>query len=139
MAAATTRSLTFEFVLPAPPLQVYKAWLNSKEHSALSGSKAVIRARVGAKYTAWDNYISGKNLELQPGRKIVQSWRTTEFPDDSPDSRIEIRLSPHAKGTRFVFKHTKIPAGQAGQYKIGWRDYYWKPMQKYFASKDHDR
>ena len=35
-------------------------------------------------------YIEGKNLELEKDKKIVQKWRTTEFPDDAPDSDLEI-------------------------------------------------
>ena len=135
MAAGAKGSLKFTIVLPATPAQVYRAWLNSKDHSAFTGSNAVVSARVGGKYTAWDNYISGRNIALTPGKKIVQSWRTTEFPEEAPDSRIELLLEPHAKGTKLTFKHTAIPAGQSGQYKTGWEDYYLKPMKEFFAAK----
>lgn len=71
-------------VIPANPQKIYKAWLNSKEHTAMSGSKATASAKIKGKFTAWDGYISGHNLELQDGKKIVQAWRSTEFPEKRP-------------------------------------------------------
>ena len=42
--------------------------------------------------TAWDGYVAGGNLELKPFHRIGQSWRTSEFPEGVPDSRLEIEL-----------------------------------------------
>src|SRR5579872_3964826 len=62
------------------PTQVYRALLSSKVHSEFTGSPASVSARAGAKFNAWDGYISGKNVELQDSKKIVQDWQTTEWP-----------------------------------------------------------
>src|SRR5512147_2671749 len=79
-------------VIPAKPSEIYKAWLSSKGHSAMTGSAAKVTGKVGGKFTAWDGYIFGRTLELEPDRRIVQAWRTSEFPDDAPDSRLEVLL-----------------------------------------------
>ncbi len=71
--------------LPASPQAVYEAWLNSAAHSAMTGGKAKASKRVGAAFSAWDGYIVGKNIELVPGARIVQSWRASDFADDDPD------------------------------------------------------
>ena len=81
-------------VLPATPEQVYTAWLSTEKHGAFTGSSAVVNARVGGAFTAWDGYIGGMTLALEPYRRIVQAWRTTEFPDDAQDSRLEILIEP---------------------------------------------
>jgi hypothetical protein len=47
----------------------------SKKHQSLSGEKAKISQRVGGKFTAWGSHLSGINLVLKPGKKIVQAWR----------------------------------------------------------------
>ena len=86
-------------VMPAPPKAVFDAWLSGKEHSEMTGSAAKGTAKVGSEFTAWDGYISGKNLELKSPGRILQSWRTTEFPSDAPDSRLEVLLE-EAKGGR---------------------------------------
>jgi hypothetical protein len=49
----------------------------SKKHQSLSGEKAKISQRVGGKFTAWGSHLSGMNLVLKPGKKIVQAWRAT--------------------------------------------------------------
>ena len=81
--------MTYDFklscTLPASPEAVYDAWLDSACHGAMTGAPATIGKRVGEPYAAWDGYITGKTLELVPGRRIVQSWRTSEFADADPD------------------------------------------------------
>ena len=115
------------------PKAVYAAWLSSKGHAEMTGSPAKANAKKGGKFTAWDGYISGKNLELKPGKLIVQAWRTTEFPDGAPDSKLEIRLAKEGQGTKLTLMQTDIPPGQAGEYRQGWLDFYFKPMKKYFV------
>jgi len=116
--------------IPAKPQEIYKAWLSTKGHSALTGSAATVR---GIKFTAWDGYIFGRTLELEPNRRIVQAWRTSEFADDDPDSHLEVLLNKTKGGTKVILTHINIPAGQADSYKQGWKDFYFKPMKKYFG------
>jgi len=67
-------------ILQATPEQVYDALLDSDTHEAMTGSPAKIANRVGGLFTVWDGYISGRNLELDRGKRIVQEWVTTEWP-----------------------------------------------------------
>jgi len=122
-------------IMPCSAQELYNAWLSSKEHSAFSGGKAKIDPKKNGKFTAWDKYIERTTLELKPYKCIVQSWRTTEFPDDSPDSQLEILLEEAKNGTKITLVHTNIPDGQAEEYKQGWIDYYFEPMKEYFAAK----
>ncbi len=126
-------SIQLSTVLPATPEDIYLGWLSSSVHSLFTGSPAQIDSRLNGKFTAWDGYIQGANLELEPYQRIVQSWRTTEFPDDSPDSRLEIALEAVEDGTKITLSHTEIPDGQSRSYYTGWEDYYFKPMMEYFS------
>ena len=119
--------------LPCAPEAVYDAWLTSSSHGAMTGGAAKTSKKVGADHTAWDGYITGKNVELTPGRRIVQSWRTREFPDDHPDSTITLTLSPVKSGTRMTLSHSGVPDGQTSYEQGGWRDHYFTPMKAYFA------
>ena len=124
---------TVSEVIPATPEQIYQAWLSTKGHSAMTGSPAEVEARVKGKFTAWDGYIFGETLELKPNQRIVQAWRTTEFPEGSPDSRVEITLEAVNGKTKITINHSNIPKGQAEDYKQGWQDFYFKPMKEYFS------
>lgn len=127
-------SLKVSTTLPVSPEKVYKAWLSSKEHSAFTGGEAKIANKVGGKFTAWDGYITGKTLELKPYKKIVQSWRTSEFAKSDADSKLEVVLEKIKAGTKITLIHTQIPKGGKAEYKEGWQDYYFKPMKEYFTS-----
>jgi activator of HSP90 ATPase len=126
-------SFTVSSVIPASPETIYKAWLSGKEHGAMTGSTATAAARVGGKFTAWEGYISGKTLALEPCSRIVQAWRSTDFPKDAPDSRLEIVLAPAKSGTRLTLKHSELPKGSSAGYRKGWIDFYFKPMKEYFS------
>lgn len=118
--------------LPVFPEEIYKAWLSSEGHAALTGSPAQVDGRVGGKFSAWDGYIFGTTLELEPPRRIVQAWRTSEFPEGAPDSRVEILLEREGKGTKLTLIHSDMPEDQVESYRQGWEDYYFKPMREYY-------
>ena len=97
--------MPFEFsvtdFIPASPQDIYDAWLSSSGHERITGGqKAQISAQEGAAFTVWNGYISGRNLKLEPGRRIVQSWRTTKFTATDPDSQIEVLLQRAAPRSR---------------------------------------
>jgi activator of HSP90 ATPase len=117
----------------ASPRSIYEAWLDSEEHAAFTGSSASVEGRVGGEMTAWDGYISGTFIELEPYARIVQSWRTTEFPEGSVDSRVEVLLLESEGGTRLTLMHSEIPDGQGEMYSEGWEEYYFRPMGAYFG------
>jgi activator of HSP90 ATPase len=119
--------------LPATLQRIYQAWLDSAGHTAITGSPAEVNPAVGGKFSAWDGYIQGVTLELEPDRRIVQAWRTSDFPHGSPDSRLEVLLEPFEGGTRITLVHTEIPDGQGQEYAQGWEDFYFAPMKAYFS------
>ena len=90
---------------------------------------------VGGKFTAWEGYIFGRNLELVRGKKIVQEWSTTEWPEGYPPSRLEITLTKSREGTTLRMVHSRVPASQRADYAQGWKDSYWNPLKEYFKAK----
>ena len=77
----------------------------------------------------------GRTKVLTPSKRIRQTWRTTEFPDDSPDSILEVLFEPDSDGTRLTLIHTAIPENQANMYKKGLEDFYFTPMKKYYEGR----
>lgn len=131
-------SMRIEFevsdIIPAAPQAVYAAWLDSDQHSKMTGSPARVSSRVGDTFEAWDGYIEGTNLELEPNSRILQRWRTSEFADSDEDSLLEVTFELEGSGTRVTVRHSELP--QHGmQYRQGWVDAYFAPMQRYFGGR----
>jgi activator of HSP90 ATPase len=118
-------------VFPAPAKNIYDAWLSSEGHARMTGASAKVSDKVGGEFEAWDGYIRGKNLILEPGARIVQSWRTAEFSAEEGDSQIEVTFRKAGTGTRVGIRHTRLPK-HGKQYKQGWIENYFEPMKKYF-------
>lgn len=129
------KTIRQKVVVSATPIEVYQAFMDAKKHSAFTGSKATCDAKVGGKFTASDGYISGKNLELEEGKRIVQEWVTTEWPENYPPSRLELSFKKVKGGTELSMVHSDVPAEQAEDLKEGWTEFYWKPLKDYFKKE----
>lgn len=114
--------------------RLYRAWLDSNEHTAFTGGEANITPVVGSKYTAWDGYIDGELLELEAGKRIYQTWRTTDFSRDAAYSFLELIITDTKNGCKLTLKHWDIPKGQRKSYEEGWKEHYFTPMLEYFES-----
>ena len=92
-----TKTLQQTVTFKASPRQVYDMLMDSKKHQSLSGQPAKISRKVGGKFTAWGSHISGFNLALKPGQKIVQAWRATGWwPDHYSVAICESARGPNA-------------------------------------------
>lgn len=120
------------FIVAAPVAKVYSAWLDSIEHSQMTGGEAHCNDVEGDDFTAWDGYITGKNISLTPNSLIQQSWRTSEFDDKDEDSKLELQFKECEDGCEITLVHTNIPQGQT-QYENGWIESYINPMRQYFS------
>jgi activator of HSP90 ATPase len=131
--------MTYSFevtdVLPATPEEITDAWLSTEDHTAMTGGRAIIDSTPGGPFEAWDGYITGCTLEIERGRRIVQSWRTSEFTDDDPDSVIEVQVKPEGELTRITIIHSKVPDGQTSYEHGGWQENYFDPMRTYFSRR----
>jgi len=116
------------------PTEVYEAYLDSRRHSRFTGQSAKMSRKEGGRFTAGDDYISGTNVELVPGKRIVQAWRASEWPD-GVYSVLRLELKSKGKGTRMVVDHVGIPDKFRDGVDQGWYEFYWNPMKTYFGEK----
>jgi len=131
-----TRTIRQTATFEAGPHDVYEVLMDSRKHSALSGGKSVISRKIGGKIRVSDGYITGKNLELVPDKKIVQLWRAEEdcWPPDHW-SKVTFSLRKVKVGTKLTFTQTGIPVECGDRFDSGWRDYYWSPMKALFEGR----
>jgi len=119
-------------IFPVSAKRLYDCWLNSSYHSSFSNGKAYIESRSGTDFSSNSGFITGTNIILQPYGRIVQSWRNKDFPEGSPDSRLEILFEKHNSGTKLTLVHLQIPDGQENKIERDWKENYFKPMKKFF-------
>lgn len=115
----------------ASPHEVFEALMDSEKHCRFTGGKAVISRKVGGKFTAYDGYVQGKNLEIVQDEKIVQEWRSEE--EGWPESHFSTAtfvFKAKGKGTALEFTQENVPDECCEDISQGWQDYYWKPLKE---------
>ncbi|MBC8172958.1 MAG: SRPBCC domain-containing protein [Chitinophagales bacterium] len=129
-----TKTIRQQIEFNATPEELYNMLMDEKKHAVFTGASAKITNRTGGKFTVWDGYISGKNIELIKGKKIVQEWTST----DLPAGHISITTFEFAvqknNTTLLKFTHANIPAAQYDELVKGWTDFYWQPMKEFLSS-----
>ena len=106
-----TKAVRQVVTFKAKPHEVYEALMDSAKHSQFTGGKAVMGRGVGDKFTAFDGYSEGVNVELVPDKKIVQTWRASDWPEGHY-SRATFLLEESGGGTRLSFTQTGVPEDQ---------------------------
>lgn len=122
-----------EVTFGAKPAKVYKALVDSTEHTKFTGAGAQIGTGVGDAWSAYDGKISGRQLELVDGVRIVQTWRAGNWPQGS-HSLVRFELLPEGDGTRVVLDHDALADDQVAHIDGGWTRMYWEPLRKYLES-----
>jgi len=128
-----TKNIQQEVFIEASPAEVYQALMDSKIHSKFTGDIAYMGKNVGEKFSTFNGYATGENLELKPNNKIVQSWRANDW-SSGHYSTIHFELKSYKNGTLMKFHQTNIPEEQVQDISDGWQEYYWKPMKAMFKN-----
>ena len=124
-----TRTIKQTVTFKAAPHDVYEALMDSKKHAKFTGDKATISRKVGGKFSTFDGYSEGTNLELKQDNKIVQPWRAGDWPDGLY-STATFSFKAIPSGTRLTFTQSGVPEKQYDDIAQGWRDYYWTPLKE---------
>ena len=123
--SAMKQTITFK----TTPHEVFECLMDSKKHEEFSGDPAEINRKVGGTFSAYGGYCYGRNLELVKDKKIVQTWRATDWPEGH-FSTVSFTFARVKDGTKMTFTQKGIPPGELNSIKEGWNDFYWKPMKK---------
>jgi uncharacterized protein YndB with AHSA1/START domain len=133
-----------EMVFKASPARVYEALTDAGifqkivvlsgaiKSMALSSPPARISLEPGGPFALFGGYITGRQIELEPGVRIVQVWRSAGWePHLYSIARFEI--SEHPDGAKLVFDHVGFPSDDAQGLATGWQEHYWAPLAKVLA------
>lgn len=122
-----------EVSLSASPDRVFRAFMDSGEHSAFTGGPATLSAEAGGAFSAHGGAVQGRNVELVPGRRIVQAWRIADWAE-GVYSILRLELQPEGDGTRLVMDHEGVPAEKREAITAGWQMRYWEPLARHLSA-----
>jgi activator of HSP90 ATPase len=114
--------------------ELYNLLMDSALHAAFTGDEATISPEVGGDYSAYGGYSTGKNIELVPGKRIVQTWRASDWPEDV-ESTCMYEFEQIGNDAIIKFTQTGVPYDQEESITQGWIDFYWEPIREYLAGK----
>ncbi len=126
MSKTVRQTITFK----ASPHEVYEALMDGKKHAKFSGADVKMDRKVGGKFSVWDGQITGTNLNLIPDKKIIQSWRDSDW-EEGVYSTATFSFAAIDSGTRLTFTQTGVPDDAYEDIKQGWKDFYWTPMKEF--------
>ena len=66
-------SITQQALISAEPAQVYAILADASALSALSGMGGVPGRSAGEEFAAFDGHVTGRQIELVPGERVVQA------------------------------------------------------------------
>jgi uncharacterized protein YndB with AHSA1/START domain len=112
------------------PERIYDLLADSRKRTEVTGSEALISSEVGGKFSTDAGHVHGVNVDLVPGRRLVQAWRRHDFPEGIY-SMAAITLAPTSGGgTELVLTHRGVPKHLLDQIEDYWRRNYWAPMKQ---------
>jgi activator of HSP90 ATPase len=120
-------------VLPASAEKLYAMYLDPALHEAITGVPVTIGPKSGDPFRAFEGNLSGTVLTVVAPTLIVQSWRSTHFNDNDPDSTLILTFTPHGDEGRIDLVHLDVPGQDYQGVTDGWEAYYWTPWRRYLA------
>lgn len=120
------------YQLNAAPEDVFLALTNPAVIRLWSGEMAVMSTEAGSEFSLFDESITGKNLEFEKGKKIVQQWY---FEQNEP-SIVTIKLHPDKKGTSVELRHTNIPDDEFDNIVDGWNNFYFAALEEFYEEEN---
>jgi uncharacterized protein YndB with AHSA1/START domain len=124
-----------EVTIDASPAAVYGLLTSSTDFAKMTGGKsASISTDVGGAVSLFEGGISARNIELVPGKRVVQAWRSQAWPE-GVYSIVKFELTPAGKGTKLVLDQAGHPDGAREMLEGGWHQMYWNPMNAMLTGK----
>jgi len=110
---------------------LYNLYVNPKLHATFTGTPVKISARPNSKFSAFGGQIWGVMLYTDPGKLIVQRWRSTHFEESDTDSILILKFTDEPKRGRIDLVHINVPKQDHDGVTKGWEKHYWRPMRAY--------
>ncbi len=121
-------SIHQEAAISGSPAAVYEILTSGKKFAQMTGGQsAEISKEAGGAFAMFGGDIEGRQIELVPGKRVVQAWRAKQWPEGLY-SICRFELRPDASGTLVVLDQVNFPEEAREMLEGGWQQMYWAPM-----------
>jgi activator of HSP90 ATPase len=117
------------YSIPALPEEVYAALTNEGTIQLWTGDKVEMSTVVGSEFSLWDGSITGKNLEFEDGKKIVQQWY---FGEEGEPSIVTLKLHHDKGSTSLEVRQTNIPDNDYEDIVEVWNNQYIASLTEFY-------
>jgi uncharacterized protein YndB with AHSA1/START domain len=128
-----TRTLT----IAAPIERVWAALTEQRAMFAWLGERIAVQvdARVGGSLALFGGEITGRYSQVEPPKRLVHTWRTTQWPAEAPDAIITWELAPDGQGTQLTMTQQPFPSEEERQsHEERWDALFLKPMKTWLEA-----
>ncbi len=125
-------SIMQQVTIPARPGQVYAMLADAEALSQLSGMSGKPGRAVGEEFSAFDGNVTGRQVELVPGVRIVQAWRFPRWADGLY-SIVHFVLEPVDGGTLLTINQHGEPEDWHDHINANWPTFYINPLTEHFS------
>jgi len=122
-------SIHQEVSFSCKPAALYKALTDGAAFAKWTGAPAKITKSAGGAFEAFGGKIEGRNIELQPDKRVVQAWRVADWPE-GVYSLVRFELKGDGRQTHLTLDQVGHPAEAEPHLTGGWKMMYWDPLQK---------
>ena len=113
----------------AEPSKVYDILTKSDFFAKMTGGRSAdISTEPGGAVSLFGGDIKARNVELVPGKRVVQAWRSHAWPE-GVYSIVKFELEADGDGTVLTFDQAGYPDSAHEMLEGGWSKMYWTPMQ----------
>ena len=112
-----------------PPKSVYDLLADSCKRTEVTGREALMSDEVGGTFSTDAGEVTGVNVDLVPGQRLVQAWRRGDFPEGIYSMAAITLASTPSGGTELVLTHRGVPKHLLDDTEEYWRHVYWAPMR----------
>ncbi len=117
-----------EVTFATSPETIFRTLVDAAEFAKATGAPATGNPIEGETFTAFGGHITGRHIELVPGKRVVQAWRAKTWPVGKY-SLVTFELHQDAAATRLVFDHDGFPEDAKEHLAAGWESNYWVALR----------
>lgn len=125
-------TIRLELTLNSSPEDVFSALTQSARFAEMTGQPAEIDATEGGAFVRFGDQVTGRIIQLVPGKRLVEAWRVSPWPEGKY-SVVSFEISPAETGSRLVLEHDDYPADNRDHLEAGWKKMYLNPLAAYLG------